>query len=216
MTVCRIDVLDKAEALLKSEASRTLLRHFRDLRAAAGGALPVRAAIDPAALRTCLPSMAILDLADPRDPVYRLAGTDYSTCIGLDPTGRRYLELVPEVRRASAAEAYVAMAEHGCAMITNLVASGGTGRERLCEAVNVPVRETAADGPARLLYVVFTPLDDFGRSWDKAEFSNYRTVLFRAFVDLGAGTPANFGGGPVVPYDGGPVVAGGGRRIASG
>lgn len=62
MTVSRIENLDQSESLLKSEAPRTLLRHFRALHAG-GGALPERRAIDPAALRSCLPSMAILDLA---------------------------------------------------------------------------------------------------------------------------------------------------------
>lgn len=211
MPACRIDSLAQADATLKNAASRTLLAHFRQEMERAGGRLPIRAAIDPGALRSCLPRMAILDISNPKDPVYRLAGTEYCGFIGLDPTGRRYLDLVPTARRNAAAEAYVAIAAHGCAMLTNLVASSDRGRERLFEVLNVPVRDHAGATDVRYVYVAFSPLDDFGWSWDRADFSNYRTVMFRAFVDLGCGTPEAFNDKPVVPYcDGRPAAGFGG------
>ncbi len=207
MGICRIDGLGGASAILKNDCSRTLLEHFRAEMARAGNRLPVRASIDPGALRTCLPRMAILDISNPLDPVYRLAGTEYCTFIGLDPTGRRYLDLVPESRRQSAAEAYVAMAAHGCAMVTNLVASSDRGRERLFEVLNVPVRDDDSDR-IRYVYVVFSPLDDFGWSWDRSDFSHYRTVMLRAFVDLGGGVPETFNDLPVAPFGDGTPIAG--------
>lgn len=203
-----IDGLDRASAVLKNDCSRTLIEHFSAEMARAAGRLPVRSSIDPGALRSCLPRMAILDISNPLDPVYRLAGTEYCTFIGLDPTGRRYLELVPESRRRSAAEAYVAMAEHGCAMVTNLVASSDRGRERLFEVLNVPVRGDEGDGRVRYVYVVFSPLDDFGWSWDRSEFSHYRTVMFRAFIDLGGGVPETFDELPVAPFGDGTLFTG--------
>lgn len=215
MTACRIDSLAQADATLKNAASRTLLNHFRTEMERADGRLPIRAAIDPGALRTCLPRMAILDISNPLDPVYRLAGTEYCGFIGLDPTGRRYLDLVPAARRQAAAEAYVAIAAHGCAMVTNLVASSDRGRERLFEVLNVPVRDQSGSDDVRYVYVVFSPLDDFGWSWDRSDFSNYRTVMFRAFVDLGRGTPGTFNDLPVVPYRGGTPAAGTGGETSS-
>lgn len=204
---CWIDGFERASFALKNECSRILMEHFRTEMARAGNRLPTRSSIDPGALRSCLPRMAILDISNPPEPVYRLAGTEYCNFIGLDPTGRRYLDLVPEARRRSAAEAYVAMAGHGCAMVTNLVASSDRGRERLFEVLNVPVRDDDS-GRIRYVYVVFSPLDDFGWSWDRSDFSHYRTVMFRAFVDLGGGVPETFNDLPVAPFGDGTPVAG--------
>lgn len=188
--VARFDSLAAAAERLKSPISRHFLDYYTSLKASI--ALPGKAAIDPIALKPCLPYMVIMDCKAPSAPRYRLAGEAYIQLLGANPVGRPYLDFVPPERHASAAEAYVACMRHRCGMLTELVTVTRIGREVLCEALNLPVGDQEDSEAARYLYVTLVPFGDRHWDLDEARFSRYSEVRFRGFIDLGSGTPDRF------------------------
>lgn len=60
--------------------------------------MPSRADIDPAQLpRRLLPFLLLVDVLEgPRDFRFRLAGTHFRDCVGIEPTGRRIAEVFPQ------------------------------------------------------------------------------------------------------------------------
>lgn len=196
--LARIPSLDAAYQWLKSPISRAFHGYYTDLHRKRG-ALPYKADIDPIGLKPCLSHMVIMDCVVPAEPRYRLAGDAYIQMLGTNPMGKPYLDFVPPERRAVASEAYVVCMRHRCGMLTEIVTVTKTGREILCEALNLPVREKGAgtgDGgsPVRFLYVTLSPFGEERWGYDEARSSQYREVRFRGFIDLGFGTPQTFGG----------------------
>jgi hypothetical protein len=193
--VARFDSLATVAERLKSPVSRHFLDYYAGLQE--GGVLPGRAAIDPIALKPCLPYMVIMDCQVPAAPRYRLAGEAYIQLLGANPVGRPYLDFVPPERHATASEAYVACMQHRCGMLTELVTVTRVGREVLCEALNLPVCDQDGGAAARYLYVTLVPFGDRHWDLDQTRFSRYSEVRFRGFIDVGSGTPDRFGGDPV-------------------
>lgn len=192
----RFASLAAARSRLQHSISLHLLDYYTGLYAQQG--MPVRSAIDPSGMRPCLPHMAIMDCDTPAQPRYRLAGESYIQLLGTNPTGKAYLDFVPPARHATAAEAYVACMTYRCGMLTELVTTGRFGQEVICEVVNLPACDDVDPTRPRFLYVTLVPQGDNGwQSSRDTEFSKYREVRKRAFIDLGFGTPALFDGRPV-------------------
>jgi hypothetical protein len=194
----RFGSLSAARGWLNHAVSHRLVDYYAELRQQVGG-LPVKSAIDLARLKHCLPHMVVMDCANPADPHYRLAGESYIHLLGLNPTGRAYLDFVPQERQASASAAYVACMTHGCGMLTRLTTTNRFGHEVACEVVNLPVSDDSAPGRPRYLYVTLVPEGDAGWEPQATGFSQYREVRERAFVDLGDGLPLDVAGRVVEP-----------------
>ncbi len=89
------DVIDRnlIEARIAAchESVRSLYAYWR--RKAAGRAMPRRADIDPAEIKSYLPAIILVDVVpDARRFVYRLAGTSEVAERGYDPTGKTVAE----------------------------------------------------------------------------------------------------------------------------
>lgn len=194
----RFASLPAARGWLNHPVSRQLVDYYAELRQQAGG-LPAKSAVDPVRLKTCLPHMVVMDCDRPAEPHYRLAGESYIQLLGINPTGRRYLDFVPRERHATASAAYVTCMAHGCAMLTRLITINRYGHEIACEVVNLPVSDDGAPTRPRYLYVTLVPEGDAGWDVQEAGFSQYREVRERAFVDLGSGAPLDFVGLKVEP-----------------
>jgi hypothetical protein len=194
----RFGSLSAARGWLNHAVSHRLVDYYAELRQQVGG-LPVKSAIDLARLKHCLPHMVVMDCANPADPHYRLAGESYIHLLGLNPTGRAYLDFVPQERQASASAAYVACMAHDCGMLTRLITTNRFGHEVVCEVVNLPVSDDAAPGRPRYLYVTLVPEGEAGWGMQETGFSQYREVRERAFVDLGSGVPLQLVGRTVDP-----------------
>jgi len=149
---------------------------------------------DPTEVPEILPSLVILDVTNPRDPIYRLAGTKYVSFLGTDPTGKRYLEYVPDSRFEEVTEAYLHCSAYQCGMITHTVAVNGRGHERTMEMVNLPFWKDTDGGAALHLLALFNPRGNSSWRTDDKSFSQFVRVDYRAFIDLGKGTPDAFQG----------------------
>lgn len=74
---------------VRHRGSRILLSHWEALRGSA--TVPLRAQIHPRALKEILPQVFILEAADPRLPIYRLAGTGLCERFGHELRGAPFL-----------------------------------------------------------------------------------------------------------------------------
>lgn len=187
--------LDTARRWLQHPVSLQLFDYFSHLYSSGlTPALPLKSTIDPIALKSCLPHMVVMDCEIPAAPRYRLAGEAYIQLLGTNPTGRPYLDFVPQERRARASAAYVTCMLHGCGMLTRLITTNRYGREIACEVVNLPVCDDSNPSRPRYLYVTLVPLGDAGWEIDQGGFSKYREVRERVFINLGGGLPTDFVG----------------------
>lgn len=77
---------------------RDFYQYWRGLIDQAGGDLPQRSMIDPFAIPGMLPNFRLIDLFEDGVlmPRYRLVGTAGRDVMGIDPTGKRFIDLYDE------------------------------------------------------------------------------------------------------------------------
>jgi len=82
--------------------------YWSSLRAKAGGALPQRGMIDPAEITGLLAYFRLVDLyeGDQLMPRYRLIGTSGRDVMGVDATGKRFIDLYDPATYAIGIERY--------------------------------------------------------------------------------------------------------------
>jgi hypothetical protein len=87
--------------------------YWCSLRVAAGGALPQRSMIDPAAITGLLAYFRLVDLyeGDVLMPRYRLIGTTGREVMGIDATGKRFIDLYDAASYATGIARYRAIIE---------------------------------------------------------------------------------------------------------
>jgi hypothetical protein len=165
---------------------RAFAAYWSSLPRAAAGA-PRRRDFDPCALPSLLPHMLIHDLTEPGESRLRLVGTRIVDRFGFDPTGRSYLSLVPEVRRAGALAALRAMADTPCAM--RVVVEWGylNGFRQEGESFGLPF----CAGPSGMhLIFVDVPIDRLSYHSSQRGAISALGVRDREYIDIGAGLPA--------------------------
>lgn len=87
-----LSVGDEVDARIESPRIRLFFEYWRGL--AAGGTVPARDQIDPAAIKALLPYLMIVDLSpEPLQIYYRLVGTEVARFTGIDITGHYLHEL---------------------------------------------------------------------------------------------------------------------------
>lgn len=152
--------------------------------------VPPKSAFDPTEVPSCLPYMAILDFKDPQAPVFRLSGTKFCEMMGMDTTGRLYLDFVPESRKQIALKAYGRCLDTPCGMLTNIISVDTRGREFFCEVLNLPFSYKSDEHRPRYLAATCIPIRDAGWGVEEIRFAHYTEVTKRVYMDVGFGCPA--------------------------
>jgi len=199
---CRIESLgrlDAVDGLLKDRRSLEFVALYREIQRQTGRQVIEKARFDPSRAVRMLPFMVILELNAEGNPHYRLAGTNVVAMIGSEPTGKRYLDFVPEHRRRSAEISYQLCQLHGCGMITNTESVSGSGLAQTCEIVNLPAREETPAGRRDFMLVTVVPISEPSWQSDKDYFGRYSEVVYRCFIDFGGGVPQDYDGAAVQP-----------------
>ena len=194
MTIEILPTLSHARDQLSSDRSRSLVDWYIAMCEETGASVLGRHHFDPTANPRLLPSLVILDITEPRRPVFRLAGTRYVSFLGADPTGMSYLDFVPSTRRDEVIESYVHCHTHLCAMISHTVAVNDRGREQTMEIINLPLWKGDPESGALHFLVLVSPRGSARWAWDDECSSQFVRIEYRAFVDLGNGTPGSFRG----------------------
>jgi hypothetical protein len=202
-TPCRVESLgslDAVDGLLRDPRSLEFVALYREIQQQTGKQIIDKGSFDPSRVVRLLPFMVILELNAEGNPRYRLAGTTVVEMIGREPTGKPYLDLVPEHRRRSAQISYRLCQQFGCGMITNTESVSGSGLAQTCEIVNLPAREAAPDGRKDFMLVTVVPISEPTWQSDKDYFGRYSQVVYRCFIDFGGGVPQDYDGVEVQPW----------------
>lgn len=172
----------------RSERCRALSEYWQSLQREAADGVPTRSMLDPSAIKPLLPYLVLHDLATPGKSIMRLVGTAITQRIGLDPTGRNYLELVNKSRRASAYLYLNTIANHPCGMRNINEVRYMSGKHTTAEAVGLPLRHDRNGTP--LLLFLDDPIEEAEFDLDPREQAvDVYKLTEREFIDVGFGVP---------------------------
>lgn len=183
--------IDSAKAHIVQSVTQRFLDVYADLVVTRPPRLPLRSEMAPEHLVQCLPYMAIMDCGNLQAPFYRLAGTIYAQYFGTDPTGKNYLNYVPEHRHGAVKESFGTCLHQPCGMLMKIRGASAEGRERTTETLGLPVADDAT-GFARFIYLTTVALEDVGWTDDATLFTKRIDVLERKFLNIGFSTPATY------------------------
>lgn len=186
-----------AREIVRGSFAKEFITLYEGIRRRTGEQIISKEGFDPVEVPQLLPYMVVLDLADPGNPIFRLAGTKVVELIGQEPTGKPYLDFVPQRRWQSATESYLLCSRFRCGMITNTVSVNRNGRSLTCEIVNLPAIKDYPEGQRLFLLAVCVPASAADWHSDEGAFGRYTNVIYRCFIDLGCGVPDVFAGAPV-------------------
>ena len=178
----------KIAAMVTSKACRDLADYWASLRSPGG--LPLRADVDPGAIRSLLPSLYILELTDRGTVTIRLAGTALRRLYGVEMTGRDMLDLVRPEHRAIRLWRTLQAANQPCGMYYTRSHGYASGATDDVESLFLPlVVNPATDGlQARQLLGIAASTSD--RRWvAEEETGALMTPRDFEFVDVGFGVP---------------------------
>lgn len=174
------------DSLLRSEQSRTLLSAWQDWRG--DHLLPRRSAMDMPRIAPLLPHIVILEIDAPDRPMIRLAGTAIGRALGMELTGRNYLDLTePEIRPLRKARIWRQLQAPCGSLLRNRHMVAGDRVIEL-EVLTLPVRPDSDDRPPQLLSVI-TPVSPGVLTMDEAKLQIAKVADDFRYIDIGAGVP---------------------------
>jgi hypothetical protein len=131
-------------------------RALADYYLAARGDAPVlsRATFDPAALKTILPRVFMLELRSERELRIRLCGTCLTTRVGRELAGLNWLDLIAPEGRANRAEAYSRMMREASGLRAEIRYPSSLGEVLSIECLTLPLTPHTASEPPLAVGVI--------------------------------------------------------------
>lgn len=179
---------DRQIPTFETRTCRSMYEYWSSLPRPAGSLIPLKSALDPAAIPTLLPRVLIHDLRQPGKAILRLVGTGLVEQYGFDPTGHDYARYVEPERWPSALSELVKAASHPCGMrvLTRHVHADGKVHDN--EAIGLPL--DAEDGSGRFLLFA-DEITKAPKSMNARRFPVERLIVRqRDYIDIGGGIPA--------------------------
>ena len=182
-----------AEALprFRTEGCRALAEGYGALMAEGDGAIPAKNGLDISRFVPAIPHLVLTAITKPDQCIYRLAGDDMMSRIGMNPKGRNYYDFVPEDRFAHASHAMHMVIDIPSSFRADIAQQYSDGRVRMIEALAVPL---GSDDPDIDGFILFADCEV------RRERSTLPTdrmllganVLARDLIDLGHGVDRDF------------------------
>lgn len=149
--------------------------------------LPNTGDIDPSQIAYILKDIAILDVIDPTNILYRLAGTGIAERMGEDPTGNNLIEMTAPDTRAIVSKILHLIVSHPVGAIASYENVYNTGKRAVVESLYLPLQRTK-DQSDRIVSVhsrekTVTYQDEQSHSTVAAKIRELK------WIDLGAGIP---------------------------
>lgn len=153
--------------------------------------LPNRRDFDLGSIKRLLPRVILLEIRSPTEVTFRLAGTWITRVLGLELTGRNYLELGNPADRQERAALLFAEVAQPCGAVMIYPMHYASGRAAPVEVISVPVVGDAPSDPP-LVFALLTELAPTGFAEPLAAEAARQLPTGRQlrFFDIGAGTPA--------------------------
>ncbi|WP_119419935.1 PAS domain-containing protein [Desertibaculum subflavum] len=152
--------------------------------------LPSRSDFDLGSIKRLLPRVILLEIRSPTEATFRLAGTWITRVLGIELTGRNYLELGDPADRQERAALLFAEVAQPCGAVMIYPMQYASGRAAPVEVISVPVVGDAPSGPP-LVFALLTELAPTGFAEPLAAEVARQLPTGRQlrFFDIGAGTP---------------------------
>jgi len=170
---------------LETAASRLLLGHWLDARGDAP--MPMRASIDPGALKAALPQLFMLNMVDAETAIYRLVGTAHRARWGIELTGHVWGEFLDATQRIERTQRLWRTFEQPCGFVARYEVVFASGAHDPVETLLLPLRPNQPSGCPILIGVSI--------STRQVEWVNQpgsvasRTAERFRYIDLGSGIP---------------------------
>lgn len=190
---------ENRKTVFSSPRCQALSDYWWNLRAEIPDGVPTRAMIDPGQIKPLLPHLLIHDLGVPGKSLLRLVGTAVADRLGLDPTGRDYLDFVSPDRKAEAYHHLIRTATHPCGMRVINQVRYVSGMWTMAEAVGFPIRHHNTGAPMLLFLHDLIGEEQSDLEQRKRPVEQFE-IPEREYLDVGFGVP-----NPVLARDdGGP------------
>ena len=106
--------------------------------------------------------------------------------MGLDPTGKNYLDYVAPERRGTAGKSFFAVAEQPCGMRVVTHHGMSSGQEKYLEIMMLPLKNDRGENPIVLCQGNEIKCEERVRYFDAGRLKNI-AIMRRDFIDIGAG-----------------------------
>jgi hypothetical protein len=149
--------------------------------------LPNTSDIDPSQIAYILKDIAILDVIDPMNILYRLAGTGIAERMGEDPTGNNLIEMTASDTRAMVSKILHLIVSHPVGAIATYENVYNTGKRAVVESLYLPLQK--AEGQSDRIVSVHSREKTVTYQDEQAHSTVAAKILELKWIDLGAGTP---------------------------
>lgn len=149
--------------------------------------LPSTSDIDPSQIAYILKDIAILDVIDPMNILYRLAGTGIAERMGEDPTGNNLIEMTAPETRAMVSKILHLIVSHPVGAIATYENIYSTGKRSLVESLYLPLQK--AEGQSDRIVSVHSREKTVTYEDEQAHSTVAAKIRELEWIDLGAGTP---------------------------
>lgn len=150
--------------------------------------LPNASDIDPSQIAYILKDIAILDVIDPMNILYRLAGTGIAERMGEDPTGNNLIEMTAPETRAMVSKILYMIVSHPVGAIATYENVYSTGKRSVVESLYLPLQKT--EGQSDRIVSVHSREKTVTYEDEQAHSTVAAKILELKWIDLGAGMPA--------------------------
>lgn len=150
--------------------------------------LPRRAQVRIEEIKPLLPGITILELRSTDELIFRLAGTKISETLGVELTGRNYVDFAPPQDRARRVGRAMWQGRQPCGAYFLLPIPFASGRVVMSEVLSLPTLPNENGGPMQLINMNCA-LDDTTLQVPLADPDRFSTAVDFRFVDIGGGTP---------------------------
>ncbi|MBL8662738.1 MAG: PAS domain-containing protein [Candidatus Odyssella sp.] len=153
------------------------------------GHVPMRAAIEPAAIREILPHFLLWGGTSGSDATWRLVGSGIRDWFGRELTGTNVLDIHADAAKPKAVAAGLAMRAQPCGAWGLMMLTSPQGYDFLLEVLCLPLRD--AGGRISLFANTMERVREH-RYFDAMAAAGARMIGFveHRFIDIGAGLPA--------------------------
>lgn len=150
--------------------------------------VPMRAHLDPLAIREVLPNFMMWDINQGHDAKFRLVGSAVRDWFGRELTGRDVLEIYTDTAKPKAVAAGLAMGAQPCGAWGLMALHSPQGYDFLVEVICLPLRD--GEGRISLFANTMERVQD-RRFFDAIAAAGARMINFveHRFIDIGAGLP---------------------------
>lgn len=179
--------MSSAQGIIRTDVCRAFVAHCLS-KFDWSDTLPLKQTFDPLEVPGLLPFMVMYELPQTGGAYFRLVGTKVVERIDHDPTGKNYLDFVPEARREKAYRHLIGMCEHpyGMGVLTRFILD--SGKINTVETVGFPFYNQAENSFIVLFAGEQVENPSYGE--ESQQKVVYNSILERSFFDLGKGVPA--------------------------